>query len=117
MYTVSSNNVIKMTRGDTMSLNVVLYEGDVIYEPEVGDTIRFALKRNQLNVAGSEYTDQAPLILKTIPTDTMKLVILPTDTKDLGFGEYVYDVELRKADGTVDTFIPAAKFFLLPEVH
>lgn len=117
MYSVSSNNVIKMTRGDTVSLDVVLYEGDVPYEPEVGDSIRFALKQDLLNVPGTEYEDVVPLIIKTIPTDTMKLNILPADTKDLGFGEYVYDVELTKADGTVDTFIPATKFCILPEVH
>lgn len=51
-----------------------------------------------------------------IPTSTMILHLDPEDTKDLGFGEYVYDVELTFANGDVDTFINNAKFILAPEV-
>jgi hypothetical protein len=46
----------------------------------------------------------------------MILHLEPDDTKGLGFGEYVYDVELTFANGDVDTFINNARFSLVPEV-
>lgn len=111
------NNVIRLTRGDTMNVTIELYDGDLPYEPQTGDSCRFAVKRNRMNIPGTEYDDSTPVILKTIPMDTMKLELEPNDTKSLGFGEYVYDIELTKADGTVDTFITASRFILTPEVH
>lgn len=52
-----------------------------------------------------------------IPIDTMKLAIKPEDTKNLAFGKYVYDIELTKANGEVDTFITKAVFKITEEVH
>ena len=114
-------NSITMTRGDTLRVKVDIYrtvDGEQEpYTPTVSDSLRFALKHPTMNATRTEYTDQNPLITKTIPTDTMVLTLLPTDTKPLGFGEYVYDIELTMEDGTVDTFISEAKFTLSPEVH
>lgn len=112
-YGTEYNNTIWLTRGDTLELDVVLED----YTPQAGDTIRFALKRDQLNISDSEYLDDTPLIVKNIPTGTMKLHLDPADTKDLGFGRYVYDIELTYEDGTVDTFITASPFILAREVH
>jgi hypothetical protein len=47
----------------------------------------------------------------------MELVINPEDTKNLAFSSYVYDIELTKEDGTVDTFIDRAKIKITEEVH
>lgn len=115
-YSVQGN-VITLTRGDTLDLTVEIFNGESPYTPASGDSIRFALKHDRRNVAGTDYEDTQPIITKTIDTSDMILHLDPTDTKSLGFGSYVYDIELTKADGTVDTFITANKFVIAPEVH
>ena len=61
--------------------------------------------------------DETPLLIKEIPIDTMILTLNPEDTKHLPFGKYVYDIELTKATGEVDTFITKAILKLTEEVH
>ncbi len=102
-------NTITLTRGDTLTAQVeILDAAGEPYVPAEGDAIRFAMK--------SKYEDVRPLLLIDIPTDTLTLVIHPEDTKDLAFGKYVYDVQLTKASGEVDTFITKAKLNLTEEV-
>lgn len=79
------------------------------YIPMNGDRIRFAMK--------NDYNDETPLLIKEIPIDTMILTLNPEDTKHLPFGKYVYDIELTKATGEVDTFITKAILKLTEEVH
>jgi len=102
-------NVITMTRGDTLSLQVeITYEDGTPYEPVEGDSIRFAVKK--------DFYDAAPLIVKKIPIETLVLQLDPADTKTMNIGEYRYDIELTTHDGRVDTFIPWTKFILTEEV-
>lgn len=109
MFKTLGNN-ITLTRGDTLNLEVALYNADgTQYEPDAGDVIRFAMKKN--------YDDAQPILNITIPNETLMLTIQPNDTKQLDFGPYVYDLEITKTDGTVDTFIAEASFVLAPEVH
>lgn len=108
MYSIEGTK-ITLTRGDTFRAQVNIMEGEAAYTPEAGDSIRFALKKS--------YSDAEPLILKSIPTDSLVLLIEPEDTKTLPFGNYVYDIELTKANGDVITFICKAKFKLTEEVH
>ena len=108
-----NGKTVTMTRGDTCVLSVGIVDTDgKPYIPVEGDTVKFTLKRN--------YSDATPLIQKNIPIDTMELVIEPDDTKRLGQGQtkgkYVYDIELTKADGTIDTFIPRGEWLILEEV-
>lgn len=120
------NNAITMTRGDTLRCRVTPYillrdeQGEVIgreeYTPAEGDSIRFAVKHTAMK-SGKRYKDEEPLILKTIPINTLLLQLDPADTKDLDFDTYVYDVEITYADGTVYTFITQEDFILTPEVH
>lgn len=78
------------------------------YLPIEGDTVRFAMK--------SSYTEEEPLLVKDIPIETMKLVLEPEDTKTLAFGKYVYDVQLTKVTGEVDTFITKGTIKITEEV-
>lgn len=110
-------NTITLTRGDTLRVKIDLSKDGESYVPVEGDVIRFALKNTNKTPDGTAYVDTDPLILKTIPIDTMILELEPSDTKDLGFKEYVYDMEITFVDGTVDTFITASSFILEPEVH
>lgn len=101
---------IRMTRGDTAKLTLYLdYKDGSPYEPTEGDEIRFAAKKT--------FDDSVePLILINIPTDTLLLHIRPDDTKDLEYGNYVYDIQLTTATGDVDTFIDKASLVITEEV-
>lgn len=105
-----NRNTIYLTRGDTFKAVITIsYPDGSIYTPIEGDTIRFALKQS--------IDDEECIINREIPIDTMLLVIYPNDTKNLEFGNYVYDIQLTKANGDVDTFITASKLKLTAEVE
>lgn len=107
MYEIKGNN-IRLTRGDSLYIQIALTKDGESYTPEEGDSIRFAMKKH--------YLDDSALITKSVPLDTMTLHLEPSDTKDLDFGKYVYDLEITFADGDVDTFINEAEFIIAPEV-
>ena len=116
MYIISGT-AIKLTRGDSFYAEVGIKNASgTAYVLQEGDKVRFYLKRNVMTPAQAEYADKRPLVTKTIPNDTLILHIEPDDTKNLAFGEYVYDLELTYANGDVDTFINNAPFALLAEV-
>ena len=99
---------IELTRGDYFAATVDMTIDGETYTPEEGDVLRFAVKHNKLKSDGSDYMDQNPLIEITIPLDTRLLQIQESDTKELAFGEYAYDIQLTKNDsgeGRPDTFI------------
>lgn len=107
-YSVSGTT-IKLTRGDTfMALISITNQNGDPYVPVEGDSIRFAMKQT--------YDQAEPLLVKYVPIDTMKLVIEPDDTKGLAFGKYIYDIQLTKATGEVDTFITEATIKITEEV-
>lgn len=118
MSCLLQGNAIYLTRGDTLKVQVNIMQGDEPYVMQDGDTLRFALKTAEY--VGTKYRElknTEPLITKDIDPETMTLVLDPTDTKELGFGKYVYDIELTMEDGTVDTFIADAEFNLTTEVY
>lgn len=108
---------IALTRGDTLRIQVVIKIDDEEYTPEAGDSVRFAVKHPIMNSKKTAYKDIQPLLIKSIPIETMILELQPSDTKSLDFGTYVYDIQITFADGTVDTFITEAIFKLTPEVY
>ena len=107
---------IELTRGDSFYCLIMISKDGSPYEPQEGDVIRFAMKKGTMTSLKDSYISRTPLILKTIPNDTLVLSIEPDDTKNLKFGQYVYDIEITFANGDVDTFINNAVFELLPEV-
>jgi len=115
MYTIENNN-ISLTRGDTLIVQINIKQDGSDYIPDSGDIIYFALKHNTMDSKRERYLDKEPLILKMIPNDTLILRLESVETKNLAFGRYVYEIELTKEDGTVDTFISGI-FTLTPEVN
>lgn len=93
------------------------YKDGTTYVPSNGDTVRFALKGSRMLAGNTEFYDKEPLIVKTIPTETMELQLDPADTKGLHFGMYKYDIELTRANGVVATPIADEDFRICPEVH
>lgn len=98
-----NNNAISMTRGDTLSAVVEIFQpnGDP-YTPVEGDSIRFAVKQK-----GKRGNEQM-LMHKEIPISTLLLFLEPEDTERLAYGEYGYDIEITRTNGVVDTFIAEA---------
>lgn len=100
---------ITLTRGDSFAAEVsIMKPNGEPYICSEGDSIRFALKKT--------IKDAEPLILKDIPIETMRLVLDPEDTKPLAFGNYIYDIQLTKSTGIVDTFITKSQLILTEEV-
>ena len=107
-YSVKGTN-ITMTRGDTFSADICIYQPNgKPYNLVEGDVVQFAMKKSA--------KDTDILILKDIPIKTMKLVLDPDDTKELDFGTYVYDIQLQKITGEVYTFITKSYLTLTEEV-
>lgn len=109
---------IYLTRGDSFKTTVLLKRrnGDE-FVPQDGDVIVFALKSARMTTGNQEFMDKSPLVLKTIPNDTMLLEIDPQDTKSLKFGDYKYDIEVTFANGDVDTPFNDEDFVITPEVY
>lgn len=108
-YSVKGTS-ITLTRGDSFAADIAIIQPDgEPYIPSEGDQVRFAMKRN--------VKDEEVLILREIPIDTMRLVLNPNDTKELEFGSYVYDIQLTKSTGEVDTFITKSTLTLTEEVE
>lgn len=112
---LEDNKTIYLTQGDTLDVTVTpLVEGDdgstYEYDPYPGDTVRFAV--------ASAY-GQEPLIVQSIPTDTMRLRVEAATTKLLNSRKkpYVYDVQLTQEDGTVITFIDKGELYITDEVE
>ena len=104
-----TGTTITLTRGDTFEALVSATKKDgTPYIPVEGDVIRFAMKET--------YDDARPLLVTEIPINTMMLMLEPSDTAELNFGKYVYDIQLTKANGKVDTFITKATLKLSEEV-
>lgn len=115
MFTIEDNK-IKLTRGDTLTAQIALTKNGATYTPVEGDKIMFYLKRNLMDIPRSRFIQEEPSIEKEVDIDTLVLTIEPDDTKDLRFGEYVYDLEITFANGEVDTFVNDEQFEILPEV-
>ena len=106
MFKVDNNN-ISMIRGDSgvFTISITDTDGSPV-ELTGGDVLTFTLRRAARNPA---------IVLQKIIADG-ELDIKPADTEGLTFGAYVYDIELKRADGYVDTVIPPHEFLLLEEV-
>lgn len=108
-YSVKKTTIY-LTRGDTFRAVISLKDAEgEIYTPVAGESIRFAMK--------NDYGDAEPLLLISVPIDTLELVIRPEDTKELPFGNYVWDMQITRANGDIDTFITKAQLVLTEEVE
>lgn len=102
-----NGSTISITRGDTgvFSLDVKTASGTAYDYSQ--DTVLFTVKKTVF--------DSTPLIQKQVIYEE-NITILPTDTSNLPYGTYVYDVQLTTAGGVVDTIITPSKFIIGEEV-
>lgn len=111
-----NGTTITMTRGDTLRVQVGIERDGDPYTPVSGDAVAFYLKHSAMNGKRTAYKDADPLVSKDVPIQTMILTLDPADTKELEFGQYVYDLQITFENGTVDTFINNASLEIVPEV-
>lgn len=120
MFSVDTNNIISVTRGDSFSLPLFINEGSdlkpIRYIIQPGDTIYFALM--QCN----QYFENA--IVKKVFTSAnlnenndIIITFNPEDTEQLIPGKYYYQIKakLLNEDGNyiVNTIIDKTEFFIL----
>ena len=107
MIVIDDNGNIALTRGDSarLHLNVCDIDGKE-YEIKESDTIFFTVKKS--------VKEHQPIIQKTAIAGVIELT--PDDTAALEYGYYIYDVELRQADGFTQTVVPPSRFKLTEEV-
>ena len=109
MFVVEKNSKkITLTRGDNAELFVSLSdETGAPYELQTGDILTFSMKRK---IADDE------LVLEKEITSGNVFVFVPSDTANLSFGKYLYDIQLNTAGGEVYTVIPPSNFVVGEEI-
>lgn len=109
MLYVSSDSTIQLTRGDTARLSVSILNDLTNSEYIIGekDTLRLTVKKS--------VNDVTPVFQKVVKGSN-QFYIEPSDTKDISFGRYLYDVELTTASEDVYTVIVPTTFEILKEV-
>lgn len=107
MYKIDDNQNIFLTRSDTCELKLsIVDDNDTPYD--------YSNDLVQLTIKTTSYTPTI-VIQKDISGDTFK--IEPTDTKNLLYGKYLYDVQIITNSGDVYTVIGPANFVLTDEVN
>lgn len=111
MFKVNSDGSIELTRGDNAAIEIVLTDMDGNpYEYLDGDQIYLRIKK--------QVKDSVPVLIEKvgdITTSTFELV--ESDTKNLDFGDYRYEVELVTADKEHYTVITDTKFTIGKEIE
>nr|DAY76043.1 MAG TPA: hypothetical protein [Caudoviricetes sp.] len=106
MYSVKGENTLFVTRGDSASFRLDLIDADGSpFILQQDDKLTFTVKKTT--------SDKEALISKTV---TNAIVLTPSDTNDLPYGKYVYDLQLNRANGYVETIITPSTLIIGEEV-
>lgn len=106
MFKIEDDNRVVLTRGDTCAFDVeIKTDSGETYTPTETDVVTFTMKKDSKT---SEV-----LICKYGTT----IIFNPDDTRRLKYGNYLYDVTLTTAGGSVYTIIPPTEFILSDEIH
>lgn len=98
---------ISMTRGDSETITVSCEARPFV----TGDILTFTVRKTvfekkKIVKEVTEFTEEGKAIIE----------IKPEDTNGLGFGGYVYDIQLEDESGTVTTIIKPSRFVVEQEV-
>ena len=103
-------NTIRITRGDSLTINVILTDNDGFpYEPIEGDEVWFTVKKSAIA--------EDILIRKQVDIIDLVLDLVEGDTRDLAFGNYVYEIEVITEAQDHYTVIKNAPFIITEELH
>lgn len=105
-----NDNTIRITRGDSLTVNISLTDNEGFpYEPVEGDIVLFTVKKS------AKATEV--LIQKEIDINTLVLDLVESDTENLAFGEYKYEIEVITTTDDHYTVIKNAPFIITEELH
>lgn len=109
MLYIDDDNTIHLTRGDTARIAVPITneQTGTDYEMSEKDILTLTVKKRE---------SDSNIIFQKINTGSHNFHIEPSDTKDVSFGKYVYDVQLTTESGDVYTVIVPSIFEILKEV-
>jgi hypothetical protein len=109
MLYIESNGTIKLTRGDSATLYITVNHETISgsYKIADNDTLRLTVRKT---------TKSDEVCFQKVVTGSDAFHIEPSDTSDLEFGKYKYDVELTTESGEVYTIIEPSNFQILEEV-
>lgn len=99
---------LEMTRGDSESITVTCDNHP--FEP--GDIVEMTVRKR----ASAEERAFYKRVEEFAEDGSAVIAIEPEDTAELAFGNYMYDIQLTFADGTVSTIIKPNSFTLLEDV-
>ena len=114
------NNVIKLTRGDSYTFVASAGEGDDVYQFESGDVLKFCMKHKSMNLQETEYEDSAPILEKVLSyadPQNIQISFVPSDTENLPFGVYIYDICVFNGNVKRNTLLETTEFHVCREVH
>lgn len=104
------DNRVYLTRGDSASIIINLTDAlGGIYTPIASDKLYFRLKKN---IFGDSL-----ILVKAFDIETQTLHLTPSDTKNLDFTSYRYEVELVTSDNQHYTVIEDAPFIIGAELE
>ena len=109
LYVDEKDHTIMLTRGDTARFNVGITSkiSQEDYEIQSDDTLTMTVKKS---VKDEDFCFQK------VVTGSTLIHVEPSDTKNIAFGKYVYDIQLDTANGDTYTVIGPASFEVLKEV-
>lgn len=112
---------ISITRGDYATLVFVAYEDDGITMHDLADGDIVQLQISKKYGASNPITKTREKVGDLATTeDDYSIILEPADTKNLKFGDYVYDVSILSGDSVCtyigDTGENQPKFTILKEV-
>lgn len=106
MLTISNKNIF-LTRGDTAKIALsITSAGSAAYD-STKDRVVLTVKKST--------TDKEKILQKTAVNDV--ITISHADTRNLEYGDYVYDIQLTTAAGDVYTVITPHRFRIEEEVN
>ena len=105
MLYIDDDQNITLTRGDSATFGLTVKQNTSSYDFS-NDLVVFTVKKN--------VNTDAFLIQKTFSNGVINLT--PSDTNNLNYGTYYYDVQLQNQSNGVYTVIPPSKFIVASEV-
>ncbi len=100
------DNEMALAKGDSCCFTVTVKNPDgSVYSLREGDNLRFSLRQNKL---GGDIL---------IEKEGSLIELLPSETKNLPTGKYLYDVVLISAAGEICTVIAPTSFEIRKVVH
>jgi hypothetical protein len=107
------DNKVYLTRGDTgsLTLNIKDEKTNLPYLLKDDDVLYFTVKKN-INTNTKSFQK----VITSFNEGVAEIFITNADTKDLPFGEYVYDCQVTSADGSINTVIKPKPFYITEEV-